>query len=499
MRRRSFVALSTLGLIATACQSPAPSQNPAPANPSTTPPPAPAPTPPAAGINPGTRITEAYARHVARDAYFWAWPMINIYNRRLAFKAAPATGGLLNGVLPLAPLNSLAMLHDYIEPSERWVACPNQDVVYGAGIAALEEGPVVVQVPDFGGRFWMYQIVDLRTDSFAELGVMYGSTPGFYLLAGPSWKGETPKGITKVFRASTSTVFVGPRVFQSDAAEDKQAVQQLIGGIDMYPLARFDGTMKRRDWLGLPTVKSPSGGGDGETKWVFPDTFFDELPTVLADATARPGEEARYAEIAAVIAAAQKDPALKKAIVDEAKRAEAELIEPLLQFRNFGKPLPHNWTTVDNGAAFGVDYFTRTAVAKSNILVNRGPETKYFYQDLEGAGGRLSGARRYTMTFAKGELPPVNGFWSLTLYDRFHLFAPNAIKRYSVGTKNKDLKPNADGSLTIHIQADEPTDPIARANWLPAPKDEFSLYVRAYGPQPAVIEGRWTPPAVNAK
>lgn len=500
MRRRSLGALIlAAGVCAAACQRSTPTPTAAPATPS--PQPTASPTPPAAatGLSPGTRITEAYARHVACDAYVWAWPMVNIYNRRVAFKSAPEAG-LMNGVLPFAPLNSMAMLHDYIEPSERWVACPNQDVVYGAGIAALEEGPVVVQVPDFGDRFWVYQIVDLRTDSFAELGVMYGSKPGFYLLVGPNWQGETPKGITKVFRSSSNTAMVVPRVFQTDAAEDKQAVQALISGIDMYPLAKFDGTAKQRDWLKAPTLKSPTGdSGAAETKWVFPDKFFDELPAVLADAPARPGEEARYAEVAAVIAAAQKDPALKKAIADEAARAEAELVDPLLQFRNYGKPLAHNWTTVDNGAAFGADYFTRTAVAKSNILVNKAAETKYYYQDLDGAGARLNGGKRYTMTFAKGELPPVNGFWSLTLYDRFHFFVPNAIKRYSLGTKNKDLKPNQDGSLTIYIQADEPTDPVARANWLPAPKDEFSLYVRAYGPQPAVVEGRWTPPAVNAK
>ena len=105
------------------------------------------------GPIPGTRITEAYARMVARDAYFWAWPMVNVYNRRLAFKGSPEVG-LMNGVLPFAPLNQLAMLHDYIEPSQRWVACPNQDVLYGAGVAALDETPVVVQVPAFGSRFW---------------------------------------------------------------------------------------------------------------------------------------------------------------------------------------------------------------------------------------------------------------------------------------------------------------------------------------------------------
>ena len=130
------------------------------------------------GPDASVKITESYARMVARDAYFWAWPMVNIYNRRLAFKQAPEAG-LMNGVLPFAPLNTLSMLHDYIEPEQRWVACPNQDVVYGAAIAALDETPVVVQVPDFGKRFWVYQIVDLRTDSFAQMGAMYGTQPGF--------------------------------------------------------------------------------------------------------------------------------------------------------------------------------------------------------------------------------------------------------------------------------------------------------------------------------
>jgi hypothetical protein len=185
-----------------------------------------------AGPDTSVKITEPYARMVARDAYFWAWPLVNIYNRRLAFRQAPRVG-LMNGVLPFAPLNALSMLHDYIEPEQRWVACPNQDVVYGAAIAALDETPVVVQVPDFGERFWVYQVVDLRTDGFAELGSMYGTQPGFYVLARADWQGETPRGITKVFRAPTGTAFVVPRVFQDDTAEDRQAVQDLIGGIDV--------------------------------------------------------------------------------------------------------------------------------------------------------------------------------------------------------------------------------------------------------------------------
>ena len=440
------------------------------------------------------KITEAYAAHVARDAYFWAWPMANIYNRRLAFKDTPEI--MMSGPAPIAPLNRLGMLTDYIEPSERLVACPNQDVVYGAGSIALDQSPVVLQVPDFGDRFWVYQVVDLRTDSFVQLGKMYGTTPGFYLLVGPDWHGDVPKGITKVFRSSTNTGFIAPRMFQDDTPEDKKAIQGVLQQVMMYPLAEYDGTMKSKDWHALKQVPA-SSTGEEETKWVVPERFFGELPAVLADAPPLPGEEARYAQVMAVLAAAKDNPSLMAAMIAAAKEADEKLVTPLFQFRNYGQQLPFNWSTISNEAAFGVDYYTRTAVAKSNILVNSPNETKYFYQDLDASGGRLNGANRYRVTFAKDQTPPVNGFWSLTLYNEYHFFAPNELKRYSLGTKNKMLKPNADGSLTILVQAEPPADPTQRANWLPAPTADFSLFMRAYWPKTEVVEGSWTPPAVE--
>jgi len=440
------------------------------------------------------RYTEAYARMVARDTFFWAWPLANIFNKRQAFKDVPEPG-LLGGIVPMAPVNRLAMLCDYVEPQERLVACPNQDVVYGAGAVGLDISPVVVQVPDFGKRFWVYQVVDVRTDSFADLGAMYGTKPGFYLLAGPNWKGKVPRGIRKVFRSTTHTGFVAPRVFQDDSAEDRKAVQSVIAGIDMYPLAKFNGKMKVRDWSAIKHFPA-QGDSAEETRWVLPEKFFAQLPAILKDAPARPGEEGRYAAVLELLAAAHGDDLLMKAMNDEIAKADSDLVAPLFQFRNYGIQLPDHWSTQDNGAAFGLDYFTRTAVAKSNILVNKPNETKYFYQDLDAGGERLNGRNRYAVTFAKGKLPPVQGFWSLTLYNQHHFFEPNSLKRYSLGTKNKGLKLNADGSLTLYVQADSPGADKA-SNWLPAPRGEdFSLYIRAYWPRPAITSGKWTPPPV---
>ncbi len=441
----------------------------------------------------GTKMTDSYLQMAARNIYFWAWPMTNVYNRRLAFKELPEPG-LMGGTVPVAPPNRLSMLTDYIAPDERLVACPNQDVVYGFGTLALDVSPVVVQVPDFGSRFWVYQVVDVGTDGFANLGKMYGTRPGFYLLVGPNWKGTVPKGITKVFRSRSNTGVIIPRVFQDDTAADKQAVQSALSGINVYPLSEYTGKVQSREWAKLPKFPNQTSSGGGETRWVIPDKFWDTLPLVLKDARPLPGEEARYAEALALAEAAAHDPRIKDLLVKAAAQADDEIVNPLFQFRNYGLQLPANWSTIRNGAAFGTDYFTRTAAAKSNIFVNKQNETKYFYQDLDADGGRLSGSKQYTVTFQKDATPPVRGFWSLTLYNQHHFFADNALHRYSIGTKNKSLKYNADGSLTIYVQADSP-GADKESNWLPAPKgEEFSLYVRAYWPDANVLNGKWTPP-----
>src|SRR5271156_1972821 len=191
----------------------------------------------------GYAMSEQYARLVARQTYFWAWPMVNVYNRLLAMKKVPQPG-LTGGIVPVAPPNYLSMLHYYIEPQERFVACPNQDVVYGSAIFDLDQTPVVVQGPDFGARFWVYQAVDLRTDGFASLGKLYGTKPGFYLFVGPDWHGQVPKGIRRVFRSFTAVGSFIPRVFMDDTPEDRVAVQSVISKVGLYPLGEYDGKVK---------------------------------------------------------------------------------------------------------------------------------------------------------------------------------------------------------------------------------------------------------------
>jgi hypothetical protein len=336
-----------------------------------------------AGPVPGTRMTEDYVRSIGRLAYLWGWPLVNMRNRLSIIENLPGPG-LLAGVVPGAPPGSSCVLHDYITPAERLVACPNQDVVYGIGIIDAQRGPAVVQVPDFGGRFWVYQTVDQRTDSFVRLGAMYQTKPGLYLLAPTSWDGAVPDGITGEFRFDTRIAVCIPRVFMDDTDSDRAATQPVIDQVMMYPLSEYTGRLRTTDWSAAPTF--PAGGatsGDG--------------------------------------------------------------------------------------------------------LLLPGPRR------ARGAAGRVP---LLALTFPANQLPPVRGFWSLTLYNEHHFFHPNELNRYSLGTKNAGLHHAADGSLTLTASAAPPHDDELRSNWLPAPDGPFSLYLRAYWPEPQILDGTWTPPPV---
>jgi hypothetical protein len=272
---------------------------------------------------PGTAMTSEYVRMLGRTAYFWGYPLVATNNRRAAFAKAPESI-LLDGVIPTAPVGYNTMLTGYIKPDEDFIVCPNQDVVYGGGFTALDKEPTVFQVPDFGNRYWVYPLYDTRTDEIARIGQQYGSRPGFYMIVGRNWKGKVPAGITAVVRSPTDLVFAIPRVQMDDTAEDRKAIQPALSQVVMYPLSEFNGKMKTKDWNKIPSVPAPAGPPN---KWVNPETYFGDLPAVIKQVPALPGEEALYGEIDSVFEAAAKDPAFKTALVESFVAAQKELID----------------------------------------------------------------------------------------------------------------------------------------------------------------------------
>ena len=434
-----------------------------------------------------------YARTIARMSYIWGYAMVNSMNRKNSFAALP--GPCILGAIPAAPPGHLAMLADYIDPAQNGITCTNQDVVYGGGYFDLDSQPVILQVPQVDDRFWIYAIYDARTDQVGHIGKPYNTKPGFYLLTGPCWKGKVPESITEVIKSPTSLTSIAPRFFMNDTEEDRNKIQTIIDQVMAYPLSEFTGKMKTTEWKKLRVIKMPNTSG-GEVKWVIPQKFLDQLHEVLKTVPPLPGEEGLYAQFDAFLKVLEKDPALKKMAIEEILKVDTTLIRDFLQWKYNGKPAGNGWNRSVNNAEWGYDYFNRTGTARSNMYDNRPSETQYFYTDNSSQGEHLAGKNNYRIVFKAGELPPVQGFWSLTLYNNNHFFYQNLLKRYSLGTKNKTLKYDSDGSLTIYAGTKNP-GADKESNWLPAPEAEFSLYIRAYWGKKGITEGTWVPPIIE--
>jgi len=270
-------------------------------------------------------MTPTYVQLVGRMAYVWGWPLVYVYNQRTALTKVPEP--LIVNSVPIAPMNQVVMLTNYVSPDETSIADPNQDVVYGLGYLSLEKEPVVIQVPDFGDRFWTIPVYDARTDQISELGLQYGTKPGFYMVVGPNWKGDIPPGIAGTVRSSTDFAVTMPRIFMSDTPEDHTAIQPALSQIQFYPLSQFDGNVKTKDWSKIPKMEKPGVPAKYSTTqppWVDPATFFDQLPAVMQQVPPMPGEEALYKLIGSVLDAAAKDPAVMKTLQATAFAADQD-------------------------------------------------------------------------------------------------------------------------------------------------------------------------------
>ena len=228
--------------------------------------------------------------------------------------------------MPVGPMNQVVMLTNYISPSETFIAIPNQDVVYGLGWLSLAKEPVVIQVPDFGDRFWTFPVYDARTDEISELGLQYGTKPGFYMVVGPNWKGATPAGIAGVVRSTTDFAVAMPRIFMDDTTEDHAAIQPALSQIQYIsaePVRREnedDGLEQAPSSSRCRRKRARPKYSTKQPPWVDPATFFDQLPAVMKQVPPMPGEEALYKQIGSLLDAAAKDPEVMKTMRETALR-----------------------------------------------------------------------------------------------------------------------------------------------------------------------------------
>src|SRR5579862_6301629 len=437
-------------------------------------------------------VSPAEARAIAKDAYVYGYPLVDNYRVEYAY--------FVDRMDPefKAPWNQITNIPRVFTPSDTAVQTPNSDTPYSWTGLDLRTEPIVLTLPpmDRKDRYFSVMLTDAYTFNFAYLGTRTtGNDGGSFMVAGPNWKGETPKGVKKVLHSETELIIVVHRTQLFDPA-DIDNVKKIQAGYKVEPLSAFLGASAPQT---APTIDFIKPITKEEQKTSL--EFFRLLNFVLQFCPTVSSEKALMARFAKIGVGAGKtfepdrlSPEMKTAI--EQGRADAwNAFAGGVKQMEVGK--------LKSGDLFGTreamknNYLNRW-LGTIGIYGNSKQEAIYPVYRIDANGQGLSGARRYSIRFVPGELPPVNAFWSLTMYKLpASLLVANPLNRYLINSPMlPQLKRDADGGLTLYIQNESPGED-KQANWLPAPKGPFAMYMRLYWPKEAALDGEWTAPKLN--
>jgi hypothetical protein len=437
-------------------------------------------------------VSPAEARAIAKEAYIYGFPIVDNYRIQHAYwmdKTNMEYKGPFNQIWNSARLFS---------PADKAIQTPNSDTLYSFIGADLRSEPLVLTVPAIEKeRYFSVQLIDYYTFNFDYIGTRTtGNGGGSFLLAGPSWKGETPKDVKKVFCCETELAFPAYRT-QLFNPGDIENVKNVQAGYKVQPLSAF---------LGQPAPKAapavdfiqPLTPEDEKTS----PQFFNVLNFVLQFCPTVPSEEALMARFAKIGVGAGKPFDASKLSPEMKTAIEQGMADAWAAFAGLKKDFEER--KLSSGDVFGSrqylkdNYLYRMGAAVLGIYGNSKQEALYPAYYLDAAKQKLDGANRYSMRFAPGQLPPVNAFWSLTMYDEPQsLLVANPLNRYLINSPMlPQLKRDADGGLTLIIQNESPGKD-KEANWLPAPKGPFSMIMRLYWPKEAAVAGKWERPPLQ--
>jgi hypothetical protein len=402
-----------------------------------------------------------------------------------------------------APFNTIKNEPKVYTPADTAIVTPNSDTPYSFLFLDLRAEPVVLCVPEIAkDRYYSVMLTSQYTFNFGYIGSRAtGNGAGCYAVAGPGWKGATPAGVKKVFTSETEFALATYRTQLFNTA-DIDNVKAIQAKYEAKPLSAFLG---KPALAAAPAIDWPKIDAATEKKDVLSYLpFLLQFAPPIGPAAVEVPLRQKFARIG--IEADKQFPTVKltdadKAAVAEAAKAAATAIKAKIE--TMGK-LVNGWTVVNSGigdrALYDGDWTQRAAVAVAGILANDPAEAVYPITRKDGNGQPLDGSKHnYTLTFPADAFPPVNAFWSVTMYDgKTQLLIKNSIDRYLINSPMlPDLKKNADGSLTVYIQRDEPTDPVQKANWLPAPDGPIYIVMRLYWPKEATLNGKWQPPGIK--
>lgn len=437
-------------------------------------------------LSPQDHAAEEYAYTLGVQAYVYGYPVVEMYRTRYGHVFAA------NATHP--GLNRFRHVRDLAGPSSTSVVAPNNDTLYSSAWLDLAQQPVVLDVPDTNGRYYVFQFMDFYTNNFAFVGKRStGTTPGSFAIVGPNWKGTLPAGVKRI-DAPTNAVWLLGRTLV-DGRADLDAVRAIQDRCLLTPLTAWRTT--------APAVSPGPGTPPPPYDPSDPLKFFEILNAGLTE-NPPPAREAALMGLFGTIGVspgkAFKIDQLNPATARGLRRATEEGPK-VIQGRSgeLSQSTTPGWRVPQaNLGAFGDDYPFRAIVAKIGLAALSPEEAMYFHAVADAQGRPLHGSRRYVLRFEKGQVPPVEAFWSLTMYRRPGRFlVDNPINRYSIGDRTPGVRSLPDGALEIYVQRESPGKD-REANWLPAPEGDFDIALRCYLPRKAIRDGVWKLPVVQA-
>ncbi|MEW9808610.1 DUF1254 domain-containing protein [Mesorhizobium sp. ZMM04-5] len=433
----------------------------------------------------------------AVEAYVYGYPLVTMeMTRRVVTNVAEPVG-------TKGPMGHLIKLREYPNASFRDVTAPNADTLYTTAFLDVGEEPWVVSIPDLDGRYALFPMLDGWTTVFDVPGKRTtGTDAQTFAITGPGWEGTLPEGV-KQYKSPTSIVWLLGRIYCTGTPEDYAEVHKIQDEIKLYPLSAWG-----KEWTPPPGKVDPSIDMKTAVRDQVNDMDAIEYFTLLAELLKRNPPAAadapmveKLAEIGIVpgqdFDKSKFDPAFAKRL------PQIAFAKIMLHFKFSDGDVESidGWGFTTKTGIYGTNYLQRALITAIGLGANR-PQDAIYPTSLKSASGmvkrKYDGSEKYVLTFKKGELPPVSGFWSITMYDENYFFVDNPLNRYSI-SERQPLKSNSDGSVDLLFQHESP-GPDKESNWLPAPKGKFILMMRLYWPNesnPSIIDGSWKIPPVK--
>lgn len=436
-------------------------------------------------------VSDSTVVRIANEAYIYGLPLVLMDITRRQMTTVPSDP-------TFSPPNQFRNNNYFPDDSFKSVIRPNADTFYSVAWLDLENEPVVLSLPNTKGRYYLMPMLDMYTNVFAALGSRTTGTDAIiFLITGSLWKGEVPKGMKQI-KAPTNSVWIIGRTQVNSKEDGEKVVVPIQNQFKITPLSKLNYSYTADQVI--EDESTPKGDPNSIVKSMSANDYFNYLNSLLAKYPPPVADKEILEQFETIDIGTGK-----KFNISQFSNNAQESINQLPTL--VAKGLIKNYQSTDknlvNGwnigrkiiGSYGTAYKDRAEVAYVGLGANLREDAIYPTCFIDIDGKPLKGDNKYVMHFEKGQTPPTNAFWSLTMYDTEGFFIANPINRFAIGDRS-NLKVNANGSIDIYIQNENPSTENL-SNWLPAPKGDFNLLLRVYWPKLEMLNNDWVPPTVE--